>query len=154
MNSVVTGWIVSLITTLSTSAEDEATKREMSTKKTTVNRDSFMGSAAAALSPRAGLLRALFGRSYGRRFNLVPSYAPSGLRLYVLLHPRLSPWAAFLRRFAAWRSGSRFEIPVRRWAVRHALRLPAETVSLSSCCLTSVQPGNSLLPVIRRAPRS
>src|SRR5882724_2145038 len=107
MYSAVMGWMASLTTILRTSAEVKEDRRETSAKAMT-NRDNLMDAAAAALSPRAGLLRALFGRSYERRFNsIVPSYAPScvrensavppGLESFLPLVPALKRWAKLER---------------------------------------------------------
>src|SRR5712692_9978656 len=78
MYSAVMEWIASLTTILRTSAEaEEHNRRETRAKMMSRNRDDLMDAAAAALSPRAGLLRALFGRSYERRFiSIVLSYSP------------------------------------------------------------------------------
>src|SRR5882724_6229917 len=82
MYSAVMGWMASLTTILRTSAEAEEDSREDRAKRMSSNRSVRMGSAAAALSPRAGLLRAPFDAVTGAASILLSYLTPlRGFRL-------------------------------------------------------------------------
>src|SRR2546425_2109795 len=78
MYSAVMGWMASLTTILRTSAEAEDDSREDRAKMMSSNRSVRMGSAAAALSPRAGLLRALFAVMGAASLSIVLILRPFG----------------------------------------------------------------------------